>query len=78
MAENKIPKRSQVPVEYTWDLSHMFESDEAWHKENEELKKLPAQILEFRGKLGESAESLLSYLRLRDQVAWSRVTANRI
>ena len=25
--------RSQVPEEYTWNLSDMFESDEAWFAE---------------------------------------------
>ena len=68
MAEKKIPLRAQVPEEFTWNLKDMFESDEAWFKENEELKKLPAQIQEYQGRLGESAETLLSYFRLRDQV----------
>ena len=37
MAENKIPKRSEVPEELTWNLGDMFESDEAWYKVNEAL-----------------------------------------
>ena len=68
MAENKIPKRSEVPEELTWNLGDMFESDEAWYKENEALKEMPRRIAAFQGKLGESAEMLLSFFRLEDEV----------
>ena len=68
MAENTIPKRSEVPEEFTWNLKDMFESDEAWYKENEALKEMPARIAAFQGKLGESAEMLLSFFRLQDEV----------
>ena len=27
---NKLPKRDEVPVEKTWDLTTIFPSDEAW------------------------------------------------
>ena len=68
MAENTIPKRSEVPEKYTWNLQDMFESDEAWYKENEALKEMPGRIAAFQGKLGESAETLLSFFRLEDEV----------
>ena len=68
MAENTIPKRSEVPEEFTWNLKDMFESDEAWYKENEALKEMPGRIAAFQGKLGESAETLLSFFRLQDEV----------
>ena len=68
MAENKIPKRDEVPEELTWNLGDMFESDEAWYKENEALKEMPGRIAAFQGKLGESAEMLLSFFRLEDEV----------
>lgn len=41
MATNTIPKRNEVPEEFTWDLSAVFESDEAWLAEYEALGKLP-------------------------------------
>ena len=61
-------KRSEVPEELTWNLKDMFESDEAWMAEYEELKKLPEQIAAFQGRLGESAETLLEYLRAQDEM----------
>ena len=68
MAENTIPKRSQVPEEFTWNLKDMFESDEAWLAENEALKEMPARLTAFQGKLGESAETLLAFFKLDDEI----------
>lgn len=65
---SKILKRSEVPVENTWNLADMFESDEAWLAEYEALKALPAKLTEFAGKLGESAATLLAYFRLEDEI----------
>ena len=61
-------KRSEVPEELTWNLKDMFESDEAWMAEFEQLKEMPAQIAAFQGRLGESAETLLDFLRGQDEV----------
>ena len=69
MEEGSIRKRSAVPEEFTWNLRDIFESDEAWLREYEELKKLPPKYAAFQGRLGESAEQLLGFLRLDDEVA---------
>ncbi len=68
MAQNRIPKRSEVPVEYTWDLSDLYPSDEAWKEEYEALCRMPERIESFRGRLGESAETLLEFFRLQDEL----------
>ena len=68
MANDRIPKRSEIPEEYTWDLSDMFPSDEAWKKEYEALQEMPARLASFRGRLGESAETLLEFFRLEDEL----------
>lgn len=68
MAEQKVLKRNEVPEEYTWNLKDMFESDEAWFAEYEALKEYPAKIAEYQGKLGKSAENLLAYYKLDDEL----------
>ena len=68
MANDRIPKRSEIPEEYTWDLRDMFPSDEAWKKEYEALQEIPARLASFRGRLGESAETLLEFFRLEDEL----------
>ncbi len=68
MADNRIPKRSEIPEEYTWDLRDMYPSDEAWKKEYEALQDMPVRLASFRGRLGESAETLLEFFRLEDEL----------
>ena len=68
MANQTIPQRSEVPEEYTWNLKDLYESDQAWNEEYKSLKALPEQITAFRGTLGRSAEDLLAWFRLQDQV----------
>ncbi|MBQ4001478.1 MAG: oligoendopeptidase F family protein, partial [Lachnospiraceae bacterium] len=68
MDAGKVLKRDQVPKEFTWDLSMIFENDEAWLEAFEALKPLPATLRAYEGRLGESAETLLSFLQLGDEV----------
>ena len=68
MANQIIPQRSEVPEEYTWNLKDLYESDQAWNEEYKALKALPEQITAFRGTLGRTAEDLLAWFRLQDQV----------
>ena len=69
MSAERIPERNQIPVEYTWNLADIFESDEAWSEEYAQLKTLPEKISAYAGKLGENAETLLEYFRLEDEVS---------
>ena len=64
---NALPTRDQVPEEFTWNLKDMFESDEAWLREYEALKAFPETIAAYRGRLGESAETLLDFFRFEDE-----------
>ncbi len=66
---NPIPERSEISKEYTWDLTHMFPSDEAWLQEYEAMKALPEQVSAFVGTLGSSAEQLLAFFRLDDEIS---------
>ena len=68
MDHKTVPTRDQLPEEFTWNLQDMFASDEDWLKEYEALKALPEQLAAFRGRLGESAETLLRFLRLEDEL----------
>jgi len=62
----KLPKRSEVKLEDTWRLEDIFATDDAWEKELTQLKGLIPSIETFKGRLGESAETLLEMLQLRD------------
>ena len=56
-----IRKRADIPVEDTWDLTHLYPSDEAWEKDLEILKEEGAHLATFNGKLSH-AETLYTYL----------------
>ena len=63
-----IRKRSEVAAEFTWDLTDIFPSDEAWRAEYEALKPYAGAVAAYQGRLGESAETLLAYFRLDDEL----------
>lgn len=69
MAEQKkIPQRSEIPVEYTWDTSAIYPTDEAWEKEFDETQALVRTLPQYAGRLGESAKTLYEYLTLSMRV----------
>ena len=68
MENEKIPLRSEVPEAETWDLRDLYPTDEAWLKEYEDLKTMPERAAAFQGKLGRSAEDLLLWFRLQDEI----------
>ena len=60
-------KRGDVPEQFTWDLTDIFESDEAWRAEYEALRAMPEALAAYRGTLG-GAAALLAYFRLGDEL----------
>ena len=52
----------------TWNLKDMFESDQAWMAEYEAMKEFPAKIAAFQGTLARSAQDLLAWFRLQDEI----------
>ena len=49
MAAERIPERNEIPVEFTWDLTDIFKSDEDWLREYEALMQVPEQLAEYEG-----------------------------
>ena len=68
MDNEKIPLRSEVPEAETWDLRDLYPTDEAWLAEYEDLKTMPERAAAFQGRLGKSAEDLLLWFRLQDEI----------
>jgi len=58
-----LPKRAEVPEHNTWDLRSVFPSDEAWETELAQVSAELPGLEAFRGKLGESAATLLQALQ---------------
>ena len=60
--------REEIDNKYKWDLSSMFPSDEAFEAGLEELKAYCPKLLAFKGKISASAQALLEFLQLEDQM----------
>ena len=61
-------KRADVPKEYTWAIEDLYATDEDWKRDFEKIKSKIPQIETFQGKLGESADNLLAFLKLQDEL----------
>ncbi|NLJ97269.1 MAG: oligoendopeptidase F family protein, partial [Clostridiales bacterium] len=69
MSSNKsLPKRSEVDKKYTWAIEDLYVSDELWKEEYDKLSKMLPKVSEYKGKLSESAKSLLDFLKLSDEL----------
>ncbi len=69
MSNNKnLPKRSETEVLYTWAIEDLYASDDLWQKEYDKLKEVLSKAEEFRGRLGKSAQFLLGFLQLSDEI----------
>lgn len=69
MTTQTLPRRVDVPVEMTWDLSSIYKSNDLWEKDFSKVSDLLPKIKEFQGKLTKSAAYLLEGLNLVDQAA---------
>jgi oligoendopeptidase F len=67
-AARSVPSRSEVRLEDTWDLTPLYASSEAWEADFQLLQERYPKISEFRGKVAESASTLLEVLEFEKSV----------
>lgn len=63
------PTRAEIPDEFKWKLDRLFPNQDAWEAEVKELEKLIQTIGDYKGRLAESAGTLLAALRLSDTIS---------
>ena len=59
--------RSDVPNEFKWDLSKMYDSIADVEKDIEKVKSLTPQILNYKGNIMDSSDTLLGFLKLTEK-----------
>lgn len=64
----KLPLRSELKIEETWDLTPLFSSDEAWEKEWQALNDELSIYKNYEGHLKDSAEILWECLQKDDEL----------
>ena len=63
-----LPTRSQVDPANTWAITDLYPSDQAWREACESVRGLVRDLAAYRGRLGESAATLLAFFRLQDEI----------
>lgn len=69
MMAKKVLTRDEVPVELTWNLEGIFQSDEAWEQEFKEIEKLIPEADKYKGKVAEGAKNLFDTLQFSDKLS---------
>ncbi|HVF98373.1 MAG TPA: oligoendopeptidase F, partial [Chloroflexia bacterium] len=69
MVTKAVPTRSEISEEHKWDLEAIYNQEETWDEDFNSLMPLVERLTSYRGRLGESAQTLLEALRLRDDVS---------
>ena len=59
----RLPARSRVKTDDTWDLSSLYASDEDWQKDLKKLKNRIPKFAQFKGRLGEGPSVLEKCLK---------------
>ncbi|MBN2860553.1 MAG: oligoendopeptidase F [Sphaerochaetaceae bacterium] len=63
-----IPMRAEVNIPDTWDLNQLYQTVDAWEEDLKRLETLSEKAQEFKGRIAESREQLLSLLGFLDEV----------
>lgn len=65
-ADKPLPKREQVPVELTWDLSVVYADDASWERDFTRLETMIEPFAGLQSTLAASPQNVLRALKLRD------------
>ena len=60
-------KRSEVPEEFTWNLSDMYTDIPAWENDVEKIQVMAEKLAKMEGHVCESSENLLTVLEQKAQ-----------
>ena len=63
MSKKTIPARKDVPAKDKWNLSSIYKSDDDWEAALKSIPELTKKAASFKGRLGESAQTLLAALK---------------
>ena len=69
MGDNKVKQRNEIDKKYKWSIETMYNMDFVWERDYCEVKDAAAELAGYKGRLGESAETLLEFLDKRS-AAW--------
>jgi len=65
----RLQKRQEVKREHTWDLESVYQSNDLWEQDFNKVQAEFPKIAAFKGRLSESAQTLLEALKTRDALS---------
>ena len=68
MAETGLRTREEIPAEAKWAIEDLYKNDREWEADFIRLKERLPELSAYEGRLGESAQTLLSMQRLCDEL----------
>ena len=72
MTDKKLKERNQIPDSYKWNIRAMYPDESKWDSDIEECMTRAEKFGCYRGRLTESASTLLEALRERDSI-WEKL-----
>ncbi|MDS0524154.1 oligoendopeptidase F [Clostridium sp. SHJSY1] len=68
MNEKVLKKREEIPEEAKWKLDKIYENQDEWERDFQNLKEESPKIKDFSGKL-QDKEEILKYLELNEKIS---------
>ncbi len=65
---SSVPERSDIDVEYTWDLDSLFATDDQWEDAFGTVQEELADLRAFEGTTTDDAETLLAFLTRYEEI----------
>ncbi len=62
MSTQQVPTRSDIPESDKWNLTHLFANVSKWQEDFAWLQRTYPRFQEWKGKVGESAQTLAAVL----------------
>lgn len=64
----RIPERHEIDIKDKWAVEDLYATDDMWYSDLEKLKAATDEAAKFAGRLGESAETLLDFMKRDEQL----------
>lgn len=69
MSKGALPTRQEIPDQYKWQLEDIYANNELWEQDFAKVQKMIGEMTSFKGKLNESAQTLLKAFQLEEQLS---------
>ena len=63
-----LTRRTEIPIEYTWNLESIFASNNEWEQQFQTLQQRIPELETLKGTLAHSGDALLRVLQTRDAI----------